>query len=58
MKLKNPTIIGFGIRDKETFENACKYSSGAIIGSAFIKHIKQEGKSKESITDFLQKIRI
>lgn len=38
-KLKNPVMIGFGIRDKETFSSACAYADGAIIGSAYIKAI-------------------
>jgi len=37
MKLKNPLLIGFGIADQESFNNACNYANGAIIGSAFIK---------------------
>jgi len=37
MKLKSPALIGFGISDKETFEGACAFADGAIIGSAFIK---------------------
>ncbi len=57
MNLKNPTLIGFGIKNKETFENACQYSSGAIIGTAFIEHIKQEGTGKESIQTFIKNIR-
>ena len=36
MSLKNPILIGFGIKDKQTFQSACKYSNGAIIGSAYI----------------------
>jgi tryptophan synthase alpha chain len=55
--LKNPTIIGFGIKDKETYENACKYSNGAIIGTAFIQHLKQNGTTKESIQTFIKNIR-
>jgi tryptophan synthase alpha chain len=57
MNLKNPTIIGFGIKDKETYENACKYSNGAIIGTAFIQHLKQYGIAKESIQTFIKNIR-
>ena len=30
--LKNPRLIGFGISNRETFELACRYASGAIIG--------------------------
>lgn len=39
LKLKNPQIVGFGIKDKQTFSEATKYQNGAIIGSAFIKFI-------------------
>lgn len=46
MNLKNPQIIGFGISDSETFKQATKYAKGAIIGSAFIKHLKSEGVTK------------
>ena len=37
MNLQNPILVGFGIKDKQTFESACKYVNGAIIGTAFIK---------------------
>ncbi|EGV43244.1 tryptophan synthase subunit alpha [Bizionia argentinensis JUB59] len=43
MNLKNPQIIGFGISTNETFNQATKHAKGAIIGSAFIKHLKREG---------------
>jgi len=39
MKLTSPQIVGFGISDNETFTQATQYAKGAIIGSAFIKHI-------------------
>ena len=39
LNLSNPTIIGFGISDKKSFQNACKYSNGAIIGTKFIQSI-------------------
>lgn len=42
MNLKNPRVIGFGISDKNTFDEACKYANGAIIGSAFVKAIDAE----------------
>ena len=56
LSLKNPTIIGFGISDKESFEQACKYSHGAIIGTKFIKEISN-GNLRESIKDFIANIR-
>lgn len=40
MNLKNPRLIGFGISDRATFENACKNASGAIVGSAFVKALE------------------
>lgn len=57
MNLKNPRLIGFGISDRETFANACKYSSGAIIGSAFIKALQQEGPLESRISGFISTIR-
>ena len=43
MNLKNPQVIGFGISDNKTFTQATNYAKGAIIGSAFIKHVSTEG---------------
>ncbi len=40
MNLKNKVLIGFGIKDRDTFEQACRYASGAIIGTAYIKAIE------------------
>jgi tryptophan synthase alpha chain len=54
MNLKSKLIIGFGISDKSTFNTACNYSSGAIIGSAFIKNLEKNGVDK--IDDFINPI--
>ena len=43
MNLKNPQIVGFGISDKTSFNQATQYAKGAIIGSAFIKNLTQNG---------------
>ncbi len=56
MNLVNPTLIGFGIHNKKTFENACKYSNGAIIGSAFVNHLTIYGTLKETIVEFVKAI--
>jgi tryptophan synthase alpha chain len=37
MKLQNPVLIGFGIRDRSSFLKACTYAAGAVIGTAYIK---------------------
>ncbi len=38
--LKNPVLVGFGIRDRQSFEQACRHARGAIIGSAYIKALQ------------------
>jgi tryptophan synthase alpha chain len=43
MNLNNPQIIGFGISNNQTFTQATQYAKGAIIGSAFVKHVTNEG---------------
>jgi tryptophan synthase alpha chain len=55
MNLKNPQVIGFGINNAETFNQATQYAKGAIIGSAFIKHLSEEGTVK--INEFVKGIR-
>lgn len=53
MNLKNPTLIGFGISNAETFDRACANANGAIIGSAFIKALAGEGALEQKIEDFV-----
>lgn len=55
LKLKNPQIVGFGIKDNDTFNQATRYAKGAIIGSAFIKHLDNNGS--KDIASFINKIR-
>lgn len=56
MNLKNPRLIGFGISNRETFENACKYAQGAIIGSAFVKALDGEVTLDVKISNFVKSI--
>lgn len=49
MHLKNPVLVGFGIKDKRSFDAACKHASGAIIGSAYIKAL-EKAESVEAVT--------
>lgn len=56
MKLKNPILVGFGIKDKSTFQTACKYSNGAIIGSAYIKALEKTMNIEQSTKEFLKSI--
>ena len=55
LKLKTPTVIGFGISNQETYKIACDQSRGAIIGSAFIQFLEKEGEEK--IGSFIKSIR-
>jgi tryptophan synthase alpha chain len=55
MNLRNPQIIGFGINNAETFNQATQFAKGAIIGSAFISNLTENGV--ESIGNFVKGIR-
>lgn len=57
MNLKNPTVMGFGIYDKATFQTACEFSRGAIIGSAFVRLLKESEDLESDISGFVQGLR-
>ena len=56
LDLKIPKLIGFGISNKATFDTACQYANGAIIGSAFIKVLENSTDLKQTVKDFVQGI--
>jgi tryptophan synthase alpha chain len=56
MQLKNPRLIGFGISSHATYSQACQYSNGAIIGSAFIKAVGGSRDVAASTRDFVKGI--
>ena len=56
MNLKNPRLIGFGISNKSTRDMVCKYSSGAIIGSAFIKALQETQDVEKGVKLLLEKL--
>jgi tryptophan synthase alpha chain len=39
MRLRNPVLVGFGVRDRNSWEAACRHTRGAIIGTAYIRAI-------------------
>jgi tryptophan synthase alpha chain len=57
LKLNNKIQIGFGISESENFYTACEYADGAIVGSAFIKHITKNSISEKSISAFIANIK-
>ena len=56
---KNPTLIGFNIKDHNSFARANQYANGAIIGSAFIQALEQQSSVNFSqiAMKFVKKIR-
>jgi tryptophan synthase alpha chain len=56
MNLRNPVLIGFGIKDKQTFEAACSFANGAIIGSAYIKALENVQDIEKATKQFLGNI--
>lgn len=58
LDLKNPFLIGFGISNHATYKTVSQYSRGAIIGSAFIRHLsKGHSDINEHVTTFVRDIR-
>lgn len=55
MNLKNPQLVGFGISDHNTFKQATQFTKGAIIGSAFIKHLTEFGT--KNLISFINRIK-
>ena len=55
MNLKSKLLVGFGISNRETYDAAVAHSQGAIIGSAFIKHLEKNGSN--SVKKFIEQIR-
>jgi tryptophan synthase alpha chain len=57
MKLQNPVLIGFGISNRQSFQDACNYANGAIIGSAFIKRLAESDDLEYGITSYIREIK-
>jgi tryptophan synthase alpha chain len=57
MQLKNPVLVGFGIKDKQSFDEACSHANGAIIGSAFIKALEHSKNEENTVKQFLKLIK-
>ncbi|WP_185853521.1 tryptophan synthase subunit alpha [Blattabacterium cuenoti] len=56
LSINVPKLIGFGIKDKETFDLSCQYANGGIIGSSFIQSLN-ENQLEESIKKYIKSIR-
>ena len=56
LKLQNPVLVGFGIKDKASFNAVCQLADGAIIGSAYIKALENSADVKATTKSFLSSI--
>lgn len=57
LPLKNPVMIGFGIKSREDFENVTEKADGGIIGTAFVNILLQDKDWKKTAIDFIHSIK-
>jgi tryptophan synthase alpha chain len=56
LQLNNPVLVGFGIKDKGSFDRACRYANGAIIGTAYIQALHENKSVEETTRSFITSI--
>jgi tryptophan synthase alpha chain len=56
-ELRNPVLVGFGIKDKKTFDAVVPYANGAIIGSAFIQALGNGTDPSSATAAFINKVK-
>ena len=56
MHLNNPILVGFGVKDAASFELATRHTTGAIIGSAYIKALEDSSDVTVTTAQFLSSI--
>jgi len=56
LRLRNPVLVGFGVRDRKSWEAACGHTQGAIIGTAYIKAIERATDIGKVTREFLSTI--
>ena len=57
INLKNPVMIGFGIKNKTDFEQVTEKAQGGIIGTAFVKILLENKDWKEKAETFIKSIK-
>ncbi|HSK72425.1 MAG TPA: tryptophan synthase subunit alpha [Pyrinomonadaceae bacterium] len=53
MNLQSPLMVGFGIKNREHFEEMTNYAAGAIVGSAFLREIETAENVRQATRDFV-----
>lgn len=56
LNLKNPVMVGFGIKNKADFESVTLKSAGGIIGTAFVNILLEKKNWQQESGDFVQSI--
>jgi len=56
MNLSSPKLTGFGISDRYSFNNACQFTNGAIIGSSFVKALSGNTNIQGKVAIFVEGI--
>ena len=56
--LKTPIMTGFGIHNKKTLQTVWKYSSGAIIGTAYLKNLMKTDVESDAINLLLRQLEL
>lgn len=57
INLKNPVMIGFGIKNKTDFEQVTEKAQGGIIGTSFVKILLENKDWKEKAEAFIKSIK-
>lgn len=57
LPLKNPLMIGFGIKSGKDFENVTEKADGGIIGTAFVDILLQDRNWRNTAIDFIHSIK-
>lgn len=57
MNLSKRCLVGFGISNKATFDAACRYSSGAIVGSRFVSLLGESPTIGGAVKELLSLLR-
>ncbi|MFN3784713.1 MAG: tryptophan synthase subunit alpha [Spirosomataceae bacterium] len=57
LNLRNPRLIGFGIKDSESFHKASEFAAGAIIGSQFIRVLQDAKNLEEDIVSYITSVK-
>jgi len=54
--LQHPILVGFNISTSEDLALVNEHAQGGIIGSAFIKHLRENTSPQEACHTFVKKI--